>query len=278
MVSYSAEYSFTSLNDASAAICGNAAAARLKSQAESELRKIADAKAAAERKKKEEAERKAAATDRNSGRVTDNGHEGVQLWKDGPYWATTNVGADKPHDYGLYFWWGDTVGYRRSGSSWVASDRSNRNFSFDSGNTPTYKKSESELKRSGWLTSAGVLAPAHDAAHAHWGGAWRMPTDAELQALVNNCDWFWTSQNGTSGYLVSGRGAYSSASIFLPAAGFGHGTSLGNAGSVGYYWSSVPNSDSEGARSLYFNSGNRHVLGDGRDYGRSVRPVRGFAK
>ena len=65
-----------------------------------------------------------------AGRVTDNGHEGVQLWEGGPYWATTNIGADKPEDAGLYFWWGDTVGYRRSGDAWVASDGSNRNFSF----------------------------------------------------------------------------------------------------------------------------------------------------
>ena len=57
----------------------------------------------------------------------------VQLWKNGPYWATTNVGAEKPEDFGYYFWWGDTVGYRREGDAWVASDGSSSSFSFDSG-------------------------------------------------------------------------------------------------------------------------------------------------
>ena len=195
-----------------------------------------------------------------AGRVTDNGHEGVQLWEGGPYWATTNIGADKPEDYGLYFWWGDTVGYRREGDAWVASDGSNRNYSFSADNTPTYGKSDSEFEVSGWLTSEGVLAPEHDAAHAHWGGAWRMPTDAELENLSRNCDWTWTTQNGSEGYLVRGRGAYSSASIFLPAAGYGYGTSLGYAGSLGYYWSSVPNeSDSYSAWGLYFYPGNHRT-------------------
>ena len=49
------------------------------------------------------------------------GQEKVQLWEDGPYWATRNIGAEKPEDYGYYFWWGDTVGYKREGDSWVAS-------------------------------------------------------------------------------------------------------------------------------------------------------------
>ena len=47
---------------------------------------------------------------------------GVQLWDGGPYWATTNIGAEKPEDYGYYFWWGDTVGYKRENDKWVASD------------------------------------------------------------------------------------------------------------------------------------------------------------
>ena len=41
----------------------------------------------------------------------DGGHKMIQLWKDGPYWAETNIGAENPWDFGYYFWWGDTVGY-----------------------------------------------------------------------------------------------------------------------------------------------------------------------
>ena len=214
-----------------------------------------------------------------AGRVTDNGHEGVQLWEGGPYWATTNIGADKPEDDGLYFWWGDTVGYRREGDAWVASDGSSRSFSFREDNTPTFDKHNATLRLEGWITEAGVLAPKHDAAHVHWGGAWRMPTRGELDALRINCDCTWTTQNGSEGYLVRGRGAYSSASIFLPAAGDGNGASLIFAGSGGYYWSSVPFAGlSCFAWDLHFGSGKPYPDYLNRRLGRSVRPVQGVAK
>ena len=107
----------------------------------------------------------------NSGRagVADAGwrDEGVQLWAGGPYWATTNIGAEKPEEYGYYFWWGDTVGYKREGNRWVASDGSSLNFSFGADNTPTFKKTLETLRQEGWITAEGVLAPAHDAARAH---------------------------------------------------------------------------------------------------------------
>ena len=203
----------------------------------------------------------------------------VQLWEGGPYWAETNIGAEKPEDYGLYFWWGDTVGYRREGNAWVASDGSSQTFSFDSGSTPTYGKDNSTLQSEGWITSAGVLALEHDAARVHCGGAWRMPTKDELSALNSNCDWSWTTRNGVNGYVVRGRGDYSANSIFLPAAGRGDGTSLFDAGSYGYYWSSVPyEGDSSYAWSLGFGSGYRYASNGDRGSGRSVRPVQGFAE
>ena len=204
---------------------------------------------------------------------------GVQLWEGGPYWATTNIGAEKPEDTGYYFWWGDTVGYKRENGKWVASDGSNSNFSFSTGNAPTYGKSISTLKNEGWITSDGVLAPTHDAAHVQWGNGWRMPTKDELSALNSNCDWTWTTQNGVNGYVVKGRGAYVSKSIFLPAAGYGLGTSLYRSGSNGDYWSSVPNSDSDYAWYLSFNSSYHDTYGYyDRYYGESVRPVLGFTK
>ena len=166
-------------------------------------------------------------------------HAKVQLWEGGPYWATTNIGADNPWDYGLYFWWGDTEGHSPSGKTF--------SFSFEGSNCPTYGKSASTLKREGWIVSKNngtvdcVLAPSHDAAHVHWGGSWRIPTNQELRDLCYyKCDWTPKTRNGVKGYVVHGRGAYASNSIFLPCAGYGHGTSLGFAGSLGYYWSSSP--------------------------------------
>ena len=214
-------------------------------------------------------------------RVTVIDHETVQLWENGPYWATTNIGAENPEDYGYYFWWGDTVGYKRENNKWVASDGSSSNFSFAPGNTPTYNKSNSTLQSEGWITADGVLSPEHDAAHIHWGGNWRMPTDAEFSALENNCTTTWTTRNGVYGRLVTGKGAYADRSIFLPAAGYGYGSDLSYPGSYGVYWSSSPDSDDSdyawdlGFDSSYFYRFRSYCY---RFYGRSVRPVRGFAE
>ena len=204
------------------------------------------------------------------------GPQKVQLWKGGPYWADRNIGAETPEDYGYYFWWGDTVGYKREGNSWVASNGSGLGFSFDE-RSPTYYKSTEELRNDGWITE-GVLAPEHDAAHVQWGGGWRMPTKWELDDLKSNCDWEWTTVNGVNGYVVRGRGNYASSSIFLPCAGCGYGTSLSYAGSYGNYWSSVPYSDSGNAWYLYFDSSLLLTNYYYRTNGRSVRPVQGFTK
>ena len=207
-----------------------------------------------------------------------NACEKVQLWKDGPYWATVNIGAENPEDYGYYFWWGDTVGYKRENDTWVASDGSSLGFSFESGNIPTYGKTISTLQNEGWVTVDNVLAPKHDAAYMQWGGNWRMPTDQELDDLNNKCDWTWTTINGVNGYVVHGRGDYTSASIFLPCAGYGNGTSLRYAGSYGNYWSSVPNSDIDHSWSLFFSSIRHRTNYYYRDDGQSIRPVQGFAE
>ena len=208
----------------------------------------------------------------------DDKHKGVQLWEGGPYWADRNVGASSPEDYGLYFWWGDTVGYRPSGNTFGF------DFGYDKYDNPavaTYNKSIYQLQSEGRIVNNNgtyVLAPAHDAARAHWGGSWRMPTYQELHDLCyNKCDWTWTTQNGVKGYLVRGQGAYSSNSIFLPCAGLGDGTSLYGAGSGGGYWPSVPRSDSGSAWLLSFASSGHYMGYDyRRDVGRSVRPVQGF--
>ncbi len=204
-----------------------------------------------------------------------NVHEKVQLWKDGPYWATTNIGAEKPEDFGYYFWWGDTVGYKREKDKWVATDGSSTDFSFEEDNTPTCDD-EDILRDEGWIGDDGVLVPEHDAAHIHWGGDWRMPTVDELLELIDKCKWTLKEVNGVEGHVVRGRGAYASASIFLPLAGRGDGTSLRRAGLTGTYWSSVPYSDD--AWFLRLNSSCPWTRSSSRFRGRSVRPVQGFTK
>lgn len=210
----------------------------------------------------------------------------VLLWEGGPYWATMNIGAERPEDYGYYFWWGDTVGYKRENDKWVASDGSNSNFSFAGSNVPTYGKSNSALQSEGWITADGVLTSEHDAAHAHWGGDWRMPTASELVKLNSKCDWTWVTKNGVNGYVVRGRGEYASNSIFLPCAGYGNSTSLSYSGSYGCYWSSKPSTYILAysyffSYCLIFNSGCHdidHHVESYREHGCAVRPVQRFTK
>ena len=204
----------------------------------------------------------------------------VQLWAGGPYWATTNIGADEPWEYGYHFWWGDVIGYEQVNNAWVASDGSSSNFSFGASNTPSDNKGIATLKSEGWITADEVLAPEHDAAHVQWGGSWRMPTNQELGDLNKKCGWTCMTMNGVLGYLVSGKGDYSSNSIFLPCAGYGIGASLESAGSYGIYWSSVPASDSNGgAWYLEFLSSDHRTGCYGSRYrGWSVRPVQGFTE
>ena len=208
---------------------------------------------------------------------------GVQLWANGPYWATTNIGAERPEESGWYFWWGDTVGYKRERDAWVATDGSSSNFQFvdDPISQQTSNKGSATLLSEGWIVSRNgtyVLAPEHDAAYVKWGGNWRMPTKLEQSYLGSKCDWTWVTTNGVNGYVVRGRGDYASNSIFLPAAGGAdvNGGSLGGFGKHGRYWSSVPYAMSNGTSwALHFMS-DSHDADDyyGRGRGYSVRPVR----
>ena len=209
-------------------------------------------------------------------------HDKVQLWEGGPYWATTNIGAEKPEDYGYYFWWGDTIGYKWENDKWVASDGSNFDFSFKISNTPTCNKYISELQREGWITTDGVLASDYDAATIHWGNGWRMPTRDDLDALNSNCDWTWTTMNGVYGFIVRGKGAYALNSIFIPAAGRGYWASLDYAGEYGFYWlSELPTgTNASSAWQLLFFQSSRHSASPDaqRCYGQTVRPLKEFTK
>lgn len=175
----------------------------------------------------------------------------VQLWKDGPYFAACNLGAEKPEEYGWHFWWGDTVGYKRVGSNWVSVLDDTTVITFD--NAPansTQDKEISWLKENGWIDESGNLVSTHDAASEKLGAAWRMPTQAELETLVNAayCKSEWTDNyknTGVAGRIVTGvTEGYTDKSIFLPAAGRGYQGNFGGAGSEGVYWSSTPDSGS----------------------------------
>ncbi|MBO4986172.1 MAG: hypothetical protein J6C57_04185 [Paludibacteraceae bacterium] len=192
----------------------------------------------------------------------ENGHEWVDLGLS-VKWATCNVGASSPEDYGDYFAWGETE--PKEVYAWS-------NYKYCNGSYDSLTKYNKNSSCGTIVDNKTQLDLTDDAARANWGGSWRMPTDAELTELRNNCTWTWTSQNGVNGYKVTSKS--NGNSIFLPAAGYRGGSSLVYAGSYGSYWSSSLSTDSPNdAWNVYFDSGN---VGRGSDYrggGQSVRPV-----
>jgi hypothetical protein len=195
----------------------------------------------------------------NSG--IENGHEYVDLGLS-VKWATCNVGASTPEGYGYYFAWGETQ--PKSTYNW-----STYKWCYGSYDTQTKYCTSSSF---GTVDNKTVLEPADDAATVNWGGSWRMPTKAEQDELRNNCTWTWTTQNGVNGYKVTSKS--NGNSIFLPAAGYRDDSSLSNAGSTGYFWSSSLLTDYPyRAYGLSFYSVYVSRISNYRYYGQSVRPV-----
>ena len=174
----------------------------------------------------------------------------------GTLWATTNIGATSPEDYGDYFAWGETT----TKSDWETY--------FDVDDDFSFKK----YYNNGGLTE---LLPEDDAATANWGSEWQMPSDDQIDELYNSSytTTEWTQVNGVNGRKITSKS--NGKSIFLPAAGFLTSTSLYDAGSFGYYWSrSLGTGHSSYAYGLGFFSHNIYGYGYYRPHGRSVRPVR----
>ena len=181
--------------------------------------------------------------DGGDGRI--QGHEYVDLGLS-VKWATRNIGADNPEDYGHYFAWGETSPKEE----------------YTKENCSTYGKDMDDISGNA----------EYDAATANWGGDWRMPTYDEQRELLDRCTWTWATENDVNGYKVTGPNGNS---IFLPAAGFRYGSSLDDSGSRGYYWSSTPcdyNLDCS-AYYLFFTSDFQYMSSYYRNLGLSVRPV-----
>lgn len=193
-------------------------------------------------------------------------HEYVDLGlPSGLLWATCNVGADSPEDYGDYFAWGETQ--PKSDYSWGT-------YQYCNGSASTLTKycNNASYGYNGFTDNLTTLQPSDDAATANWGTDWRMPTKEEWQELYSNTTHIWTTQNSVNGRLFT---APNGNSLFLPAAGGYVGTSLGGAGTYGDYWSSSLEADKpHRAWCLDFVSGNCGMSYSYRKLGQSVRPVR----
>jgi serine/threonine protein kinase len=152
-------------------------------------------------------------------------------------WASCNIGAYYPEDFGYHFEWGEVV-------------------SVEQGNavTSAYKNH------------------ADDTAAVIWGGRWRMPYEHEFQELMAYCFWNWTKLNGIPGYKVMSK--TNGKSIFLPAAGRTDHTGKFNLGHFGYYWTLTPDANNPNmAFFFYFNAQYRRINNNYRNLGRNIRPV-----
>lgn len=140
-----------------------------------------------------------------------NGHQYVDLGlSSGLKWATCNIGADNPEDYGNYYAWGETE----------------TKAEYTEDNSVTFGQQLNDISGNA----------QYDAAAANWGGSWRMPTRDEIRELIYNCSWTPETQNGVDGFKVTGsNGNY----IFIPASGYRDGSSSYIYGEC-YYWSSTP--------------------------------------
>lgn len=180
---------------------------------------------------------------------TIDGHDYVDLGLS-VKWATCNVGAEKPSDYGDYFAWGDTTVV----DEFTVSVPPGQRYDFSIGSTG-------------------------DAVKSNWGAQWRRPRIREFVELRDSCQWQWTTVDDHQGYKITGPNGNS---IFLPAAGYRYGSSQCYVGVWGYYWSynyglsaySTPSLDLNDMCYLllfyegYYQAG---CVGDNKQ--RSIRPV-----
>lgn len=174
----------------------------------------------------------------------------------GTLWATCNVGASKPTEYGYYYAWGETRPKRYY--DW------DTYFDTSDGGETFYKYNNS--------VGSTELDFYDDAAYMNWSDAWRMPSDEQMIELREKCIWTWFSKNGVNGYVVESK--FNGKTLFLPAAGCRDGGSLDGADTSGKYWSrSLSTSYSSLAYFQYFSSSGFEWRRSYRYIGRSVRPV-----
>ena len=176
---------------------------------------------------------------------TTNGHDWVDLGlPSGLKWATCNVGATAPEQYGDYYSWGEVE----------------TKTAYNSNNCSTMYQQIDDFSGD----------PQYDVARKKWGDAWRMPTSEEQKELLDNCTWELTTINSISGYKVTGPNGNS---IFLPAAGYYYDTYVNFAGYYGGYWSSTPHADDDSAYYLGFDDKEQRENAYYRSDGQSVRAV-----
>lgn len=170
----------------------------------------------------------------------------------GLLWATCNVGAHSPEEFGLYFSWGNTDGHVEGSG---------------------YNFSQNVYDATPAAAIIRNLSLNQDAARINLGLPWRMPTAAEFQELCDNCTSEWTTLNGVNGRIFTSN--VNGNTLFFPAAGRYDDRILDSRGSFGFYWSSTYFSATN-ARNLNFDNSNVLPLNSrSRRLGFSIRAVFG---
>ena len=183
-------------------------------------------------------------------------------------WATCNVGADKPEEYGDYYAWGETE--PKDFYFWDT-------YKYCDGTYNSLTKyTDSAYGKDGFSDNKSVLDPEDDVAHVKWGGNWRIPTKEELEELRTKCTWTSTTLNGVKGYSVTSNvDGYTDRSIFMPATGMRIRQWTENTDTIGRFWgNSIVTGDDYDAVYLDFNfsrgPGRFSII---RCFGQCVRPV-----
>ena len=203
--------------------------------------------------------------------INSNGFDYVDLeLPSGTLWATCNVGANEPSDFGMYFQWGDTQGYTADQVGKESEKKKFRwadyKFSID-GNSSNFSK---------YTVYGSILNLEDDAAHVNMGGSWHMPSIDQIYELLNNTTNHWTTLDGVNGRLFTSK-KDSSKSIFIPAAGYAWRGSVYGSGDNGCIWSSVLSTyNVSSGQNLGIYSGGAYIGSvSNRYYGFSVRGVIG---
>ena len=199
--------------------------------------------------------------------INSNGHDYVDLGlPSGTLWATMNVGALKPSDYGQYFQWGDMVGYA---AEQIGTGDGKKKFANDWSDYKWGKKSNFTK----YTIPGATLDLEDDAAHVNMGGDWHMPSKKQCQELLDNTISAWTTSDSVSGVTFTSK-KDASKSIFIPAAGIVQDSSFDRRGSGGIIWTTIMGSVNV-SYGLFFDSDHTGISKNVRRNGLSVRGVIG---
>lgn len=185
----------------------------------------------------------------------------------GVLWATCNVGASNPEEFGGYYAWGETEAKHSYG--WD-------NYKWCRGTSETLTKYCTSISL-GTVDNTDELDSSDDVATVLWGSDWRMPTDEERDELIDICVWEWTTLNGVAGFRATSK--TNGNSIFFPAAGYRMDISTENVGAACYYWTkSLYSNECYFSSYIYKYSNEADWMSIPRQAGMPVRPVWKYKK